>query len=170
MIYVFISQNIRLPSSTQFPIFKIIKHMKYTYSSKIIHTSSNSSLQLSFTTFWENIFSLKFHHTILRTNNRGISCMPLNSRILSHDWDQRNTDSRVWNHTELVEWRRKITTKHYKTLFKSTGAIIVSGSIDDEKFKTKKLWRNNYKTLLKSTGAIYQTGHKSSLLPSCVTR
>ena len=64
MIYVFISQNIRLPSSTQFQIFKIKKHMKYTYSSK------------SF-----------IHHQI----------------------------------------------------FKSTGAIIVSGSIDDEKFKTKKL-------------------------------
>ena len=65
MIYVFISQNIRLPSSTQFPIFKIIKHMKYTYSSKIIHTSSNSSLQLSFTTFWENIF---FHWSFMIFN------------------------------------------------------------------------------------------------------
>ena len=62
MIYVFFSQNIRLPSSTQFPIFKLIKHMKYTYSSKIIHTSSNSSLQLSFTTFWKNIF---FHWSFI---------------------------------------------------------------------------------------------------------
>ena len=62
MIYVFISRKIWLPSSTQFLIFKIIKHMKYTYSSKIIHTSSNSSLQLSFTTFWKNIF---FHWSFI---------------------------------------------------------------------------------------------------------
>ena len=115
--------------------FKILnhKHMKYTCSSKIIHTSSNSSLQLSFTTLWENILSLKFHHTILRSNNRGISCMPLKCRGL-HDYEKfyKITLKSYW----AVEWQWKITT-NYKTQFKSTGAIIVSGSIDDEKFKTK---------------------------------
>ena len=53
MIYVFISQNIRLPSSTQFQIFKIIKHMKYTYSSKsfihhqIHHCNSTGAIIVS---------------------------------------------------------------------------------------------------------------------------
>ena len=133
MIYVFISQNIRLPSSTQFQNFKIIKHMKYTYSSKIIHTSSNSSLQLSFTTFWENILSLKFHHTILRSNKRGINCIPLNCRILSILLVTSSSESRLGSEKYWVTSGSREITRPVE--------IILSGSSDDEKIMTKLIIR-----------------------------
>ena len=122
MIYVFISQNIRLPSSTQFQNFKIIKHMKYTYSSKIIHTSSNSSLQLSFTTFWENIF---FHWSFIvlfyaQTIGESTACL----LTAGDEHDYKN----FYKIPLKSYWAGRVATKklwrkNYKTLFKSTGAI-----------------------------------------------
>ena len=122
MIYVFISQNIRLPNSTQFPIFKLIKHMKYTYSSKIIHTSSNSSLQLSFTTFWKNIF---FHWSFIvpfYAKTIGESTAFLLTAGDEHDYEK------FYKIPLKSYWAGRLTTKklwrnNYKTLFKSTGAI-----------------------------------------------
>ena len=126
MIYVFISQNIRLPSSTQFQNFKIIKHMKYTYSSKIIHTSSNSSLQLSFTTFWENIF---FHWSFIvpfyaQTIGESTACL-----LTAGDEHDYEKFYKIPLKSYWAGWvtMKKLWRKNYKTIFKSTGAIYQTG-------------------------------------------